>query len=115
MRTIRCFKSNIPRFSSDCLRLLSKIRFSGEYILFVDSDDFIASNMCELMYEKAVQGEDDIVICKYYDVREKTLTKKLVRTKSKSYNVSYERYPCIFLHIPAKSAPTGPCSRHPQL
>ncbi len=62
----------------------------GEYILFVDSDDFIASNMCELMYEKAVQGEDDIVICKYYDVREKTLTKKLVRTKSKSYNVSYE-------------------------
>ena len=64
---------------------------AGEYILFVDSDDFIASaSACELLYGKAVEGGDDIVVCKYYDVREKTLTKKLIRTKSKSYNISYE-------------------------
>ncbi len=64
---------------------------AGEYILFVDSDDFVAtSTACELLYNKAVEGGDDIVLCKYYDVREKTLTKKLIRTKSKSYNISYE-------------------------
>ncbi|MDE7210053.1 MAG: CDP-glycerol glycerophosphotransferase family protein [Lachnospiraceae bacterium] len=63
----------------------------GEYILFVDSDDFVAaSTACELLYNKAVEDGDDIVLCKYYDVREKTLTKKLIRTKSKSYNISYE-------------------------
>ncbi len=63
----------------------------GEYILFVDSDDFVASGAaCELLYQKAVQGNHDVVLCQYYDIREKTLTKKLVRTKSKSYNISYE-------------------------
>lgn len=63
---------------------------AGEYVLFVDSDDFIAANMCELLYGKAAQDGDDVVLCQYYDVREKTLTKKLIRTKSKSYSVSYE-------------------------
>lgn len=62
----------------------------GEYVLFVDSDDFIALNMCELLYGKAMQDGDDVVVCQYYDVREKTLTKKLIRTKSKSYSVNYE-------------------------
>lgn len=36
---------------------------SGEYISFVDSDDYIDSNMLEEMYEKAVDGNFDIVMC----------------------------------------------------
>lgn len=64
---------------------------AGEYILFVDSDDFVASKTaCKILYNKAVQENDDVVLCQYYDIREKTLTKKLVRTRSKSYDIRYE-------------------------
>ena len=63
---------------------------SGEYILFVDSDDFIEANMCELLYKKAVKNNDDVVLCRYFDVRERPLTKKLTRKRSKAYKVAYE-------------------------
>ena len=38
---------------------------SGEYIAFVDSDDFIEINMFEKMYNKAKRQSADIVICNY--------------------------------------------------
>lgn len=62
----------------------------GEYILFVDSDDFIESNMCELLYKKAAEDDDDVVLCRYMDVRERPLTKRLTRKRSKAYQVAYE-------------------------
>ena len=34
---------------------------SGEYVLYVDSDDYIALNACERLYETAVQFDADIV------------------------------------------------------
>lgn len=63
----------------------------GEYILFVDSDDFIAANMCEILYHKAVKDGDDVVVCRYFDVRERPLTKRLTRTKSKAYQIRFEQ------------------------
>lgn len=36
---------------------------SGEYIIFVDSDDYIELDMIELMYDKAVEISADIVFC----------------------------------------------------
>ena len=38
---------------------------SGEYVGFVDSDDFIKRAMYEKMYKAAKQGNCDIVICNY--------------------------------------------------
>ena len=38
---------------------------SGEYIAFVDSDDFIELNMVEKMYNTAKRESADIVICNY--------------------------------------------------
>jgi len=38
---------------------------SGEYIAFVDSDDFIELNMFEKMYNAAKREKSDIVICNY--------------------------------------------------
>ncbi len=38
----------------------------GEYITFVDSDDWIEPSMCETMYQLAVQEGDDIVFCNNY-------------------------------------------------
>lgn len=37
----------------------------GEYISFVDSDDFIENNMLELMYKEAVASNVDMVICNW--------------------------------------------------
>lgn len=46
----------------------------GEYVGFVDSDDFIKSTMYEKMYKVAKQGNCDIVICNYilYDEMQST-------------------------------------------
>jgi glycosyltransferase involved in cell wall biosynthesis len=38
----------------------------GKYILFVDSDDWLEHNMLELMYNKAVNDDLDIVYCGIY-------------------------------------------------
>lgn len=40
----------------------------GEYILFVDSDDYIELDMCEQLYQKAVQDDNDVVICGRYNI-----------------------------------------------
>lgn len=45
-------------------RLLSLAH--GEYILFVDSDDYISKNMIETMVNASIQENSDIVICGYY-------------------------------------------------
>jgi len=39
---------------------------SGEYLAFVDSDDFIEPDMMLRMYEKAVSREFDVVVCETY-------------------------------------------------
>ena len=39
---------------------------SGEYIAFVDSDDYIEPDMMQRMYEKASQADYDVVICETY-------------------------------------------------
>lgn len=38
----------------------------GEYILFVDPDDFLKDNMLELMIDSALRYESDVVISNYY-------------------------------------------------
>lgn len=38
-------------------------RATGEYILFVDSDDFLDLTMCEVLYNKAIQDNNDLVLC----------------------------------------------------
>ena len=39
---------------------------TGEYIGFVDSDDYIELNMIELLYKKATEKNLDIVVCDFY-------------------------------------------------
>lgn len=46
-------------------------RASGEFVLFVDSDDFIEEDMCEKLYDKAMRDGNDIVICGRYNVYER--------------------------------------------
>ena len=42
----------------------------GEYISFIDSDDYIENNMYEIMYKKAVEKDADIVECDFYMIIE---------------------------------------------
>lgn len=39
---------------------------TGEYVIFCDSDDWVEKDMYQLMYEKAIQEDFDVVICDYY-------------------------------------------------
>ncbi len=48
----------------------------GDYIGFVDSDDFIESTMYEEMYKSAIDNNSDIVICNISDYYEKDDSKK---------------------------------------
>jgi len=43
---------------------------SGDYILVVDADDFIANNACEVLYNHAIRNDSDIVFynfCHYFE------------------------------------------------
>ena len=40
---------------------------TGEYLSFIDSDDYVEPNFCKTMYEKAIKDKCDIVICDYYE------------------------------------------------
>ena len=39
---------------------------TAKYILFVDSDDYIAKDMCEKLFEKCENNNLDICVCDYY-------------------------------------------------
>lgn len=45
----------------------------GEYIVFIDSDDFIASDMLEVLYKKIQQYNCDIVQCGYKKVYQENM------------------------------------------
>lgn len=42
---------------------------TGDYILYVDSDDFIAQDMLEVLLTRARVSNADIVFCDYYEVK----------------------------------------------
>ena len=53
---------------------------TGEYIAFVDSDDYVDLAMYEKLYLKAKEDNADAVTCAYFKVNEKQKYKKIVIT-----------------------------------
>lgn len=51
-------------------RNLGLLHARADYVLFVDSDDFIEPELCRVLHAKAIQGAADIVLCAAYDVYE---------------------------------------------
>ena len=49
---------------------------SGDWLLFLDADDFIEGNMLEQMVAQAQQSDSDVVICGYY-LFDNTLKEKI--------------------------------------
>jgi glycosyltransferase involved in cell wall biosynthesis len=54
---------------------------TGEYIGFIDSDDYVDLTMYEIMYAKAKEENSDIVVCDYY----KSYPSKNELVKAKKY------------------------------
>jgi glycosyltransferase involved in cell wall biosynthesis len=67
---------------------------TGDYIWFIDSDDFIVSHACEILYSCAIQNNADIVRFNAISFIEKKTHGPRVYDKSKSYyccNWPYDR------------------------
>ncbi|MBE6153966.1 MAG: glycosyltransferase family 2 protein [Firmicutes bacterium] len=50
---------------------------SGDYIMFVDSDDYIESNTVEKLLKKALKDKCDLVVCNYFLEISRTLEIKM--------------------------------------
>lgn len=67
----------------------------GEYIGFVDSDDYVREDMFELLYKKAKEEESDVVTCNFCRFGEKSLKQSLVIKNLENFAHSVEEKPEI--------------------
>lgn len=42
---------------------------TGEFLAFVDSDDYLNEHFCEYMYQKAINDDCDLVVCDFFEDR----------------------------------------------
>lgn len=57
-------------------RNIGLLAAKGNYICFLDSDDFIKPDFLEIMYKKIIKYNSDIVCCNYYYSNKKNKIKK---------------------------------------
>ncbi len=69
---------------------------TGDYIGFVDSDDYIADNMYESLLAASVENEADIVECGYYLVSEDY---NIIRRVSHDYEELIGNHTCSYNYI----------------
>ena len=58
----------------------------GEYIMFIDSDDYVDTTILEKAYKKAINDNLDMVVFDYYDVYEKT--NQIIEHKLPDFNIT---------------------------
>lgn len=66
----------------------------GEYVWFVDSDDFVEPDACRLLYEKATADGNDLVLFRYYNVDSETGIRKeyLASCHNQNFRVADKPY-----------------------
>ncbi len=78
-------------------------RAAGEFIMFVDSDDFVELDMAEKLYSKAVKDQNDLVLCARYNVYEvegrTELKRKLMNIFSMNQNFRMSERKFELVHI----------------
>ena len=79
----------------------------GEYIAFLDSDDYIEIDAYEKMYKKAELKDFDIVVCDlnyvYEDGSVKRVSSKIEHDTTNIKNVYINMYPCVWNKIYKKT------------
>ena len=63
---------------------------TGEYIGFVDSDDYVSKDMFEKLYNKAIEDDADIVTCAYYRETENKCVEKETAINAEFGNSVFE-------------------------
>ena len=74
---IKVFHKN--NSGQSCARNLGLDHANGDYIAFVDSDDFVSPFFIEHMYQRIVSDNSDIVFCEYQEVGDEELLHKVKR------------------------------------
>lgn len=76
---------------------------TGEYIAFIDGDDYVTLDMYEKMYNKARLGNFDIVVCDLNYVYEngniKKVSSKIERDTTNIKKAYVNMYPCVWNKI----------------
>lgn len=68
---------------------------SGDYIMFVDGDDYLELNACEILYQKAIETNVDIVTFQFtYKWTNKSVKDK--KFKNSPYYYETKSYPYLF-------------------
>lgn len=85
---------NYIRLSKNYGRLIARIEGMraaiGDYIGFVDADDYIQKNMLEIMYNTAINTNADIVHCRSFRV--KKFCRKLWKEGAPKYTCLFEEH-----------------------
>ena len=68
---------------------------TGEYLAFIDSDDYVDIDMFEKMYQKAIETDADVVNSPYTDVRGEFVTRKYYGNGMKHFGKSVQESPKI--------------------
>lgn len=72
-------------------------RAKGQYIGFVDSDDYVRKDMFELLYNEAIRQQAEVVVCNFCKFDEKSVEQNIVIKRPDIFNHSVEEEPEILL------------------
>lgn len=74
----------------------------GEFLAFVDSDDYLSIDFCEKMYNKAIKDNCDLVICNFFEKR-----RNLIGITFNNFeDTNLKKYPELINNINL-----GPCNK----
>lgn len=74
---------------------------TGDYVLHIDSDDYVEINMVELLYNKAIEDNADVVVCDFISEWEtsKRVEKQVYSTSPREFinqMLSVEAFPSVW-------------------
>ena len=69
---------------------------TGKYIMFLDSDDYLEENACEVLYKKIEKEKLDVVVCDFYRVVNDS---KIIEKIASFKNTSLKDNPNLLLNV----------------
>ena len=72
-------------------------RAKGEYIAFVDGDDYLLPDMYEVLMRELVKSQADLITCGYYEMRDGKICKSVTQFPNKCIELTNENKKIAFL------------------